>query len=74
MSGEGGARVLLGVRGLVDDEGRRRVEQALTALPGVLEVRTGDDEQVQVRYDDGETTVMDMIRALRRLGYLAGME
>jgi copper chaperone CopZ len=74
MSGASGARVLLGVRGLVDDEGRRRVREALEALPGVIEVGEPEDGQVQVRYDDGETTVMDMIRALRRLGYLAGME
>lgn len=69
-----GARVLLGVRGLVADEDRRRVNEALADLPGVLEVGSGDAGQVEVRYDDGETTVMDMIRALRRLGYLAGME
>ena len=74
MSGEPGVRVLLGVRGLVDGEGRRRVREALAALPGVIEVGEPEDGQVQVRYDDGETTVMDMIRALRRLGYLAGME
>lgn len=74
MSGASGVRVLLGVRGLVDDEGQRRVREALEALPGVIEVGEAEDGQVQVRYDDSETTVMDMIRALRRLGYLAGME
>jgi len=40
----------------------------------VLHVGAGDAGQVEVRYDDTETTVMEMIRALRRLGYLAGME
>lgn len=70
----GGARVLLGVRGLDEDDDRRRVHEALAATPGVLEVGAGDAGLVEVRYDDTETTVMEMIRALRRLGYLAGME
>jgi hypothetical protein len=74
VSEEAGARVLLGVRGLDDDEGRRRVREALEAVPGVHAAEPGDANQVEVRYDDGEATVMDMIRALRRLGYLAGME
>lgn len=71
---EQGVRILLGVRGLDDEEGRERVHEALAAIPGVLQVGRGDAGQVEVRYDDTETTVMDMIRALRRLGYLAGME
>lgn len=71
---EGGVRVLLGVRGLDEDDDRRRVHEALAATPGVLEVGAGDAGQVEVRYDDTETTVMEMIRAVRRLGYLAGME
>jgi hypothetical protein len=74
VSAEAGARVLLGVRGLDDDEGRRRVREALEGVPGVLSATPADAGQVEVRYDDGEATVMDMIRALRRLGYLAGME
>jgi hypothetical protein len=70
---EPGVRVLLGVRGL-DEAERPRVHAALRALPGVLAVEASDAEQVAVRYDDTETTVMAMIRALRRMGYLAGME
>ncbi len=70
----GGVRVLLGVRGLDGDDDRRRVHQALAATPGVLDVGAGDAGLVEVRYDDTETTVMEMIRTLRRLGYLAGME
>ena len=66
-------RVLLGVRGLAESE-RPRVHAALREIPGVLAVDMGDAEQVAVRYDDAETTVMAMIQALRRLGYLAGME
>lgn len=64
---------MLGVRGM-GDESRERVREALLAVPGVLEAEPGDAEQVEVRYDDTETTVMEMIRALRRLGFLAGME
>lgn len=71
---ETGVRILLGVRGLDDEDDRERVHRALAAIPGVLHVGPGDAGQVEVRYDDTETTVMDMIRALRRLGYLAGME
>ncbi len=73
-----GARVILGVRGLADVDDRARVAETVRALPGVLEVRPGDVGadvgQIEVRYDDRETTVMEMIRAVRRLGYLAGME
>lgn len=72
MSHEG-VRVLLGVRGLDDDE-RPRVHAALEAVPGVLHVEAADRGQVAILYDDHATTVMTMIRALRRLGYLAGME
>jgi len=72
--GSAGVRILLGVRGLDDEDDRERVHQELETLPGVLHVGAGDAGQVEVRYDDTETTVMDMIRALRRLGYLAGME
>lgn len=74
MSGGSEARVLLGVRGLRDADAQSRVHDALRQLAGVLEVEAGDAEQVEVRYDPTETTVMDMIRALRHLGFLAGME
>ena len=73
-----GARVILGVRGLADPDDQSRVAETLRELHGVLEVRAGDVGpevgQLEVRYDDRETTVMEMIRAVRRLGYLAGME
>lgn len=76
MSAEGApqpVRVMLGVRGM-GDESRERVRDALLEVPGVVSAEAGDAEQVEVRYDDTETTVMEMIRALRRLGFLAGME
>lgn len=74
MSEAAGIRVLLGVRGMDDAESRERVRAALLDVPGVVAAEPGDAQQVQVRYDDTETTVMEMIRALRRLGFLAGME
>ena len=74
VTADAGVRVLLGVRGMDDEESRERVRAALGDVPGVLSVRPGDARQVEVRYDDTEATVMDMIRALRRLGFLAGME
>ena len=66
--------MLLGVRGMDDAEAGERVRAALLEVPGVLAAEPGDAGHVQVRYDDTETTVMEMIRALRRLGFLAGME
>lgn len=71
---EAGVRVLIGVHGLDEEADRARVHKALMAVPGVLAVEAGDAGQVAVRYDDRRTTVMEMIRALRRLGFLAGME
>lgn len=68
------ARVLLGVRGMDTAASRDRVEGALRSVRGVLAVEASSDLQVAVEYDAGEVTVMDLIRALRRLGFLAGME
>ena len=68
------ARVLLGVRGMDTAASRARVEEALRSVRGVMAVEASSDLQVAVEYDAGEVTVMDLIRALRRLGFLAGME
>lgn len=68
------ARVMLGVHGLDTDEAARRVERSLLDLPGLVSAEAGKDGQVYVEYDDRELTVMDLIRQLRRLGFLAGME
>ena len=51
-----------------------RVQRALLELPGVHSVEAGRDGQAVVEYDSGEATVMDLIRGLRRIGFLAGME
>ncbi|GAA0498977.1 heavy-metal-associated domain-containing protein [Deinococcus depolymerans] len=64
-------RVLLGVRGMTRDAGTA-VAAALTALPGVIRA-TPDDGQIEVHYDPSQLTVMDLVRAVRRQGFLAGM-
>jgi len=69
-----GARVLLGVRGMDTPSSRETVEEALRAVGGVRRVEASSDLQVAVEYDAAEVTVMDLIRALRRIGFLAGME
>ncbi len=71
---DGGARVLMGVRGMDTLEARERVMATLRAVPGVTFVTPGDAGRVTVEYDPGEVTAMDLIRALRKIGFLAGME
>jgi len=53
---------------------KQRVHQALAAVEGVLRVQPGEDGKMIVDYDASEATVMDLIRALRRIGFLAGMD
>lgn len=67
-------RVLLGVRGMDTVDAAALVKETLTALDGVQLVEAGTDNQALVTYDASETTVMDLIRSLRNLGFLAGME
>jgi len=68
------ARALVAVRGLDSDDAVRRVHAALAAVPGVHDVAPGDGGKMVVDYDPSEATVMDLIRALRRIGFLAGMD
>lgn len=68
------ARALVAVRGMDTDDARRRVHAALAAVAGVHAVVPGDGGKMVVDYDPSETTVMDLIRALRRIGFLAGMD
>jgi copper chaperone CopZ len=56
------------------DETRARVEAALRNLEGVASVEPNVHGQAAVEYDASEITVMDLIRTLRRIGFLAGME
>lgn len=76
MSGSGGeplAEVLLGVRGMEGDEAQSKVMAAVETVPGVASVEGAGAGQLIVRYDAAEVTVMDVIRAVRRVGFLAGM-
>ncbi|MFA5550576.1 MAG: cation transporter [Trueperaceae bacterium] len=68
------ARALMRVRGMDTEQSRDQVITTLQAVAGVVSVTGGDAEQVSVEYDPTEVTVMDLIRALRRIGFLAGME
>jgi copper chaperone CopZ len=51
-----------------------RVKRTLALVGGVASVEVNTDGQAAVEYDDSELTVMDLIRSLRRIGFLAGME
>ncbi|GGR78539.1 heavy-metal-associated domain-containing protein [Deinococcus sedimenti] len=64
-------RVLLGVRGMSRDAGIT-VAEALSAIPGIVKA-TPDEGQLEVHYDPSQLTVMDIVRAIRRQGFLAGM-
>lgn len=64
-------RVLLGVRGMSKEAGQK-VAAALSALPGVARA-TPDEGQIEVHYDPTQLTVMDLVRAVRAQGFLAGM-
>jgi copper chaperone len=66
-------RVILGVRGMDTDGARSKVAAAVAAVPGVASVDPAGSQQLLVQYDAGEITVMDLIRAVRRVGFLAGM-
>jgi len=66
-------RALLAIRGLDNEPARAKTLTALRAVPGVLDATPAGEGQVLVTYDGGEVTVMDLIRALRRLGFVAGM-
>ena len=44
-----------------------------TCASTVSEATTPETGQVEVRYDGSQATVMDLIRAVRSQGFLAGM-
>ncbi|MCS7057646.1 MAG: heavy-metal-associated domain-containing protein [Meiothermus sp.] len=66
-------RVLLGVRGMERPDQVEKVSKALQRLEGVGEVRPAEVGQLEVAYDPQRLTVMDLIRAVREQGFLAGM-
>jgi copper chaperone CopZ len=67
------ARVLLGVKNLNTAAAVEEVTTTLTAVEGVKRVAARLDGQAAVEYDESEITVMDIIRALRKRGFVAGM-
>jgi copper chaperone len=66
-------RVLLGVRGLITEEAIEKVMNALKQIAGVAEVGNPHPGQIEVNFDPTQATVMDLLRAVRSCGYLAGM-
>jgi copper chaperone len=66
-------RVLLGVRGLVTEEAAEKIMSALKTIPGVAEVGNPHPGQIEVNFDPTQATVMDLLRAVRSVGFLAGM-
>ncbi|AWN22439.1 heavy-metal-associated domain-containing protein [Deinococcus irradiatisoli] len=65
------ARVLIGVRGM-DKEAGERISAALLQLEGVSQAQP-DQGQIAVQYDPSALTVMDLLRSVRKQGFLAGM-
>jgi copper chaperone len=68
------ARVILGVKGMTTTEAAEKVWETLMSIEGVERADVGTGQQATVEYDAGSLTVMDLIRALRKIGFLAGME
>ncbi|MBB6099144.1 copper chaperone CopZ [Deinobacterium chartae] len=66
-------RVLIGVRGLEDQQAAQQVLSALRRVDGVQSANPADRSQIEVTYDTSKLTVMDLIRVVREQGYLAGM-
>src|SRR5690606_17440330 len=74
MSGSPTCCAVAGVRAMDTPEARQRVRAALAAVSGVTDGLESEGSKMIVDYDTTEATVMDVIRALRRIGFLAGME
>jgi copper chaperone len=66
-------KVLLGVRGLTETDATEKVIKALKSLKGVSDVVNPHPGQLEVNYDPGQVTVMDLLRTVRGQGFLAGM-
>ncbi len=66
-------RVLLGVRGLATQEAVERVINALKTIKGVADIVNPHPGQLEVNFDPTQATVMDLLRAVRSQGFLAGM-
>ena len=58
----------------MDNEGDAgKVKEALLGVEGVQKVEASG-RQAAVEYDPADSTITDLIRALRRVGFSAGME
>ena len=68
------ARVLLGVKGMDNMNSAEKVWETLMSLEGVVKVDVSPQQQATVEYNENDLTTMDLIRALRKIGFLAGME
>jgi len=66
-------RVMLGIQGVENFEQMKKVTEALSKQQGVLKAEAQQLGQVVVEYDPHRLTVMDLIRAVREEGFLAGM-
>ena len=67
------ARVLLGVKEMNKAEAVEDVKQTLLAVEGIEFVEARLDGQATVDYDPSDLTIMDILRALRKRGFVAGM-
>ncbi|HGY09800.1 MAG TPA: cation transporter [Oceanithermus profundus] len=66
-------RIMLGIQGIESDDQMKKVVDALARQKGVLKTEVQQLGQVTVEYDPHRLTVMDLIRAVREEGFLAGM-
>ncbi|GEM89725.1 MULTISPECIES: heavy-metal-associated domain-containing protein [Oceanithermus] len=66
-------RIMLGIQGVQSDDQMKKVVAALARQKGVLKTEVQQLGQVTVEYDPHRLTVMDLIRAVREEGFLAGM-
>ena len=66
-------RVMLGIQGVENYGQMEAAKKALEKQKGVSEVEVQQIGQVVVEYDPQRLTVMDLIRAVREAGFLAGM-
>lgn len=64
---------MLGIQGIESDDQMKKVVAALARQKGVVKTEVQQLGQVTVEYDPHRLTIMDLIRAVREEGFLAGM-
>ncbi len=65
--------MLIGVRGEPTKEDLEGLAAALRAMAGVKGAQSVGPGQLEVEYDPQALTVMDLLRAIRERGFLAGI-